>query len=622
MNIALIFITMLILVPFIGAVFLNFFYRHNAEQPFLERYILGFSFGQLLIIKVVTILGVFDLINFNSITSALLFIFLFAFILDWQKDWQVSFSCLQIYNSYKDLRHTKITWLIVIISFILILALIVDFSPPRHADMLRYHLEYSNYILNSGSLPFVPHNQLALASDAELLFSMVIIWLESSYVKLIVYINLIFCFCAVYKYLESLKLGVEKYAIVFFIASPILFLASTIVKPDTIQLLYFVVSLFLINQLYQKFSVAKILLTAIFIGEVISLKWTGLLPVLSLIFYLVFLFLAKVENRKTLLSLIVAICIGVLIVPIYWYLRNYFATGNPIWPLMNHLFMIKDNSLLYEITSHSSSRAGKIEIWGILGYFFYTFFIYTPSLLGGIGVSYYLALPLAIHKGINKKIIHNFIFILIYLIIWFQIKASFRHLIWLLPFISVIASYGYLRSKKIQFRIFNYLSKVIILLLLFQILFISIYSVFYAKNTFGILSEDEYFETTPNYYAFKQAEKDINNPLHKVLVIIPSSEIYYFKQPHIDGNRTYSAIIDYYKNNSVKSLLDRLHELDVKYILFENQLINQEIYGSLREIIRGPSKKINQYESKVIKNRLSGKYIIMNLSLIELEYDK
>jgi hypothetical protein len=623
MNIAIIFIVMILLVPFIGAVLLEYFPSNQDKKNYFtsEGYLVGFSLGQLLLIKVATLLGVFGWINFDSIISIFLVILLLAVILDWRKDWKVSISWYEIFNSYQNSKIKKITWSIGIIFFLLITALIVDINPPRHADMLRYHLEYSNYILNSGSLPFVPHNQLALASDAELLFSMVTILLGSTYVKLAVYINLLFCIYAVFIYFQSFTKRLAKYAIIFFIASPILFLASTIVKPDTIQLLYFVVSLFLIEKLYQKFTITNLFLIAIFIGEVVSLKWTGLLPILSLTVYLFFLLLIKAENRKTLISLIFAIGIGIVILPLYWYLRNYFATGNPIWPLMNDLFVAKDTSLMYEISSHGSSRAGKIEMWGIASYFYYTFFLYMPSLLGGLGVSYYLSLPLAIHKDVDKKIIYNFVFVIIYMTIWYLTQASFRHLIWILPFIAVISGYGYSRSKSWKYGVLKYFSKIIVCLILFQILFITIYSTFYVKHTLGIVSNDSYYATTPNFHAFSRAEKDINNSLKKVLVIIPGSEIYYFNQPHIDGNRTYSAIIDYYINDSFELLSNKLMELDIDYIFFESELIKQQIYFGLRKIIENSSTEINNYTSKVVKNRLTGKTITMQLTLVELNHD-
>jgi hypothetical protein len=479
MNLFLIFLLFMVVIPYIGGVILAFFSRHYKNHyQVSESYVIGFSIGQLLLLKAFTILGYLQLIDFDNTILVLVVFLLLTIFLDWSDDWYIARRCLKKAVDCRYLKFKQPVWLASIFIFILLLSMLVDVTPPRHADMLRYHLEYSNYIFNSKSLPFVPHYVLALSTDAELLFSMIIMWFGSSYVKLVVYVNLLFCIYAASIYFESSKDRVKKYAIGFFVASPILFLASTIVKPDTIQLLYFIVSLLLINKLFQKFSFTSLILIAIFLGEIVSLKWTGVIPVLSLTIYLIFLFLIKAENRKTLLYLIVAIGVATIIIPMYWYVRNYLATGNPIWPILNHLFVVNDHSLLYEVTTHGSSRSGEIAEYGFLGYLFYTFFIYKPSLLGGLGVSYYLSLPLAIYKSTDKKIIYNFVFVIIYIIVWYFAQASFRHLIWLLPFIAVIASYGYIRSKTWRYGILKYANKVVILLVIFQLVFIAIYSTF------------------------------------------------------------------------------------------------------------------------------------------------
>ena len=62
-------------------------------------------------------------------------------------------------------------------------------------------------------------------------------------------------------------------------------------------------------------------------------------------------------------------------------------------------------------------------------------------------------------------------------------------------------------------------------------------------------------------------------------------------------------------------------ELDIDYIFFESELIKQQIYFGLRKIIENSSTEINNYTSKVVKNRLTGKTITMQLTLVELNHD-
>ena len=157
--------------------------------------------------------------------------------------------------------------------------------------------------------------------------------------------------------------------------------------------------------------------------------------------------------------------------------------------------------------------------------------------------------------------------------------------------------------------------------MLFQLVFIAIYSTFFIKYSIGVVSDDEYYATTPNYHAFKEVEIDINNPVKKVLVIVPGSEIYYLDQPHIDGNSRHSAIIDYKKINSIAALLNKLDELELDFILFDDELIQSEIYNDLRKVIAQSSVIVERYDSEIIKNRLLGKSIMKHLTLVKRIHD-
>ena len=120
---------------------------------------------------------------------------------------------------------------------------------------------------------------------------------------------------------------------------------------------------------------------------------------------------------------------------------------------------------------------------------------------------------------------------------------------------------------------------------------------------------------------FKEVEIDINNPVKKVLVIVPGSEIYYLDQPHIDGNSRHSAIIDYKKINSIAALLNKLDELELDFILFDDELIQSEIYNDLRKVIAQSSVVVERYDSEIIKNRLLGKSIVKHLTLVKRIHD-
>ena len=105
--------------------------------------------------------------------------------------------------------------------------------------------------------------------------------------------------------------------------------------------------------------------------------------------------------------------------------------------------MTNDGSLLFEVATKASSRTEIISHYGFLGYLFYTFFIYKPSVLGGIGVLSYLLAPVGIIKAVSKNNQDMIVFLIIYVGLWYFAKASFRHLIWLVPIISIFSTIGF-----------------------------------------------------------------------------------------------------------------------------------------------------------------------------------
>ena len=85
------------------------------------------------------------------------------------------------------------------------------------------------------------------------------------------------------------------------------------------------------------------------------------------------------------------------------------------------------------------------------------------------------------------------------------------------------------------------------------------------------------------------------------------------------NNNTY--YIDYKKINSIAVLLNKLDELELDYILFDDELIQSEIYIDLRKVITQSSVIVEHYESKIIKNRLTDKSVMSYLTLVKRIHD-
>ena len=599
-----------VLLPYAGSFLLrNVYFRGVYKLTPTDFLLISFGLGQILLIKVLTLIAIFDGLHQHSMSLILFALLMLMIVIDYfRKD----YLFLERYQSYILWLQEKLsvsidkTWLLV--GVIVLFLFLVDLNPVRHADALRYHIEYSNYIFSSGTLPFVPHNQLALAADAELLFSLVHYWFGDQYVKIVLFSNFLFTLVVLYQLYGLYGEKIRVYGMLVTVLSPILFLASTIVKPDVIQLYYFSFSLLVLVRFnFLNLSLFYLLIVSLFIGEMVALKWTGILPLSVLVIFMLAAYIWQIYKDGTfyqkVIRVFVFLAVGVLLMPLYFYVRNYLNTGNPIWPLLSNVILTNDGSLLYEVSTKPSSRSGVIAEYGFLGYLFYTFFFYKPSVLGGIGLSNYILLPLSYMRSLPGNVKFLYVFLLLYIVMWFF--ASFRHLIWMLPVISILGAYAYIKLNDKKTRIHELALYGVYLLMLVQLFFIVVYSWFYLMHLTGFVDESSYYDTTPHYQIFNEVVSDIDDPSLTVLAILPSSELYYLKQPHIDGNISHSAIIDYKGYGDASSLHQSLVNKGIKYILYDKSVLSPPFYDHLKDIISG-SMDVRSYSGKVITNRLLG----------------
>lgn len=127
----------------------------------------------------------------------------------------------------------------------------------------------------------------------------------------------------------------------FFVTSPVVIRNSPTQYTDFFAIFTFLLSTFVIQK---DMSKKQILLSGLLFGAVVSAKvWMFIyLPVL-LIYTLV---LNWELSFKKCISIVTVFISGYLLVSSLWYIRAYFLSGNPIFPLINTIFI---KSLPYEV---------------------------------------------------------------------------------------------------------------------------------------------------------------------------------------------------------------------------------------------------------------------------------
>lgn len=474
--------------------------------------------------------------------------------------------------------------------------LAASLTPPRHSDSLRYHLEYAKRIVNSSSASFIRHNQLGMGTDAELLFAMIIALISDYCIKPFLFLLYLISLKDINTLQFNLTGRTNKLLSFLFLATPIIFIPVTIVKPDIIQLSFFIAALAIITK--RNPSKFEIILSSLFFAEVVALKWTGIVAIASIVFFLSTLVFIRKDKKEILKYLLLLAASGTL-VPIFWYMRNFSASHNPIWPVLSSLFMSKDNSLFYYVSTRPSSRTALIEQLGFIKYLFHTFFIYKPSLLGGIGLSSFLLAPVGYFNTKIKNKTNFIIFLTIYILLWYFSKASFRHLIWLSPVLLILGAEG-LKSL-LQRPTLKYAAAVLIL---FQVAFLTAYSLQALKVSVGIESVDEYLSKTSHYNIFKKVEKIVPKD-DSILFLSHLSDTYYLERKHIDINILKSAIIEF-KDMTLEDLIEELKQRNTKYLLANPELLNKTEYKIFKKLANLSETKFS-FHNIVYRNRLTGK---------------
>ena len=216
------------LLPYVGSRLLQYIAPDAVSKVSRDEFwLVGFGVGQIALVKVLTIISLYGGLHQSSMTltlAALLLLVIGANYFKGRGDLQYCFIMNDYYSMFQSLKDKfkeRDIYLLIVL-FVSLLLLVVDYNPIRHADALRYHIEYSNFIHETGSIPFVPHNQLALAQDAEVLFSLVHYWFGDEYVKLIIYVNFVFSLLVLYGVYGFYGKDVQKYAVYCIVTNPVL----------------------------------------------------------------------------------------------------------------------------------------------------------------------------------------------------------------------------------------------------------------------------------------------------------------------------------------------------------------------------------------------------------------
>ena len=264
--------------------------------------------------------------------------------------------------------------LILLIVYLSLFNLADVFAPPTVADSLVYHFKIPiRYIEENGLFynPFFHYNAPHLLE----IFSIIGFILESESLAHLQYYSFNFLILWVLltlskRYFGSYEIGLFAFAI-YFVMPMITSIKSAGYVEVGLSLATILSILMLFESIKEKiFNINYFILSAVFLGIALSIKYYGLFTLVITITVFIFYFLKNKIDIAESLKYTSLYIFFVIIFGSVFYILNFLNTGNPIYPAMFGLFGGQDysaelNALMKEMTTLNKRPAGE-GLWGFV----------------------------------------------------------------------------------------------------------------------------------------------------------------------------------------------------------------------------------------------------------------
>tara|TARA_Y100001980_G_C14507716_1_gene283269 strand:- start:185 stop:1282 length:1098 start_codon:yes stop_codon:yes gene_type:complete len=283
---------------------------------------------------------------------------------------------------------------------------------------------------------------------------------------------------------------------------------------------------------------------------------------------------------------------NILLIP--WFLRNFIASGNPIWPLASTIFdtlYISDIwAMKYSLwergpgTSILDFFMGPWNLTNRIDLFNAGYGIFTSYLLNPV---FLMFSPIAMFykNSINKnlKIVVKFfvVFCLITYIFWFFGGYHHpRYLGGIYPFISILSGIG---IKITTDQLKNNYRKIIFIILTALLIFFLAIAFFINQKYFGVvfgnINEESYLENNLNNYEGVRWLNQ-NLPENSKVLYAGTSAWYYMKN---DYTPLSFKLIDYSNIKTPQELYEKLKEINITHVYIESDDSENALLSKWRE---------------------------------------
>ena len=364
----LIAVSLFILFYFLGKKIRRLFFREQKES----MHFINIALGYLVIGIGLGVLGMFSLLSPQVITVYLFIVLLIAF---YAFPYQKLFSINLKQVSFNILSTNKFV-IFGVLLFVLI-AFLRLMTPEIAED--GYHTDNATLFVQSQTILHESRDSLHTLPFPQLpeMIYMIPIFLgdkeAARFIHFGFYLTVILLFFAVTR---NKMYSFAQFLPLIFVTAPVMIRISSTQYTDFFALFMFLLSMILIKR---KMTKKTIILSGILFGAVVSAKVWMLVYLPAVLIYL-FILNRKLPIKK--LFLIITLFVGAyLVISSLWYVRAYFISGNPIFPIMN-TFFIKEQPFAFN----------PIPYFGSGHYLGFNIKMFYPENLIGLSPFFYLSI--------------------------------------------------------------------------------------------------------------------------------------------------------------------------------------------------------------------------------------
>jgi len=455
----------------LGRGVIRLFFKRLTDHPMISIFYLPLGLGFLA--YPIFLLGVLGLFYWWTIVI----LFTICIIVFWKSLlslWQ------EIYHSEKD--HFSMvkfnldfdSFLKVVLCLLVILNFIGTFSPVIVTDALRLHLAVPKIYSQNHELIAIPFILQSNLPALHLMWNTLLLLLKAPLAATLIHFSFgLMILVFIYRYtLPIWGRSAALLAMNMFYGIHEICGLSIVPYSDLFLVLYASLALYTLIEYRNSNENNWLIICAILSGFAAASKFNGMIVALLIGCFLAGILLVYYGTKfKPILVGLIKYGFILFITLCPWFVKSYLDYGNPVWPFFYGIFGGEYWSI--EIASdwrYSAGWSGLIR--NLSSFIMIPWDISIKSNYGGgdIGPLFLILFPLILFMKNQKKEVRIYLlFSLFYIIIWYIYSQRVRHILLLLPILSIYLSGSFFSYKPYQciFYITNIIIRKIILNMVF-----------------------------------------------------------------------------------------------------------------------------------------------------------